>query len=86
MYDHPYAIPAVHRLRILLIRADYRHYYGKDGAYIMNPKLAKTLLSVGGTLLMGVATVINNKVADDKMKETIKAEVEKALENQVKES
>lgn len=52
----------------------------------MNPKLVKTLLSVGGTVLMGVATMINNKVADDKMKETITAEVKKALENQAKES
>ena len=52
----------------------------------MNPKLAKTLLGISGTLLMGVATLINNKVADDKMKETIAAEVKKTLENQVKES
>lgn len=52
----------------------------------MNPKIAKTLLSVGGTALMVVANLINSKVADDKMKETITAEVQKALENQAKES
>lgn len=49
-------------------------------------KVIKTCLSIGGTLLMGVATLINNKVADDKMKETVAEEVKKALADQVKES
>ena len=49
-------------------------------------KVIKTCLSIGGTVLMGVATLINNKVADDKMKETVAKEVQKALTNQAKES
>lgn len=49
-------------------------------------KIFKTCLSVGGMVLMGVATLINNKVADDKMKETVAEEVAKALSTQVKES
>lgn len=49
-------------------------------------KVLKACLSIGGTLLMGVATLINNKVADDKMKETVAKEVAKALESQAKES
>lgn len=53
-------------------------------------KVLKTFLSFGGTLLMGIATLINNKVADDKMKEavreTVAEEIKKQLTNQVKES
>ena len=52
----------------------------------MNPKVVKTLLSVGGLLLSGAATLINNKVAEDKMQETITKEVAKALADQAKES
>lgn len=47
-------------------------------------KIVKTCLSIGGTLLMGVATFINNKVADDKMKETVAKYVDEALKNQAK--
>lgn len=49
-------------------------------------KLFKVGLSIAGTALMGVATLINNKVADDKMKEIVAKEVAEALKNQVKES
>ncbi len=49
-------------------------------------KLLKTALSVGGTLLMGVATLINNKVADNKMEEAVAKKVAEAIANQAKES
>ena len=49
-------------------------------------KVFKTLLGVAGTALTLGATLINNKVSDDKMKEAVAKEVKKALENQVKES
>lgn len=46
-------------------------------------KVFKTLLGVAGTVLTLGATLINNKVSDDKMKDTVAAEVKKALENQL---
>ena len=49
-------------------------------------KVFKTLLGVAGTVLTLGATLINNKVSDDQMKDTVAAEVKKALENQAKES
>lgn len=49
-------------------------------------KVLKTALSIGGTVLMGVATLIQNKVADDKLKETVAEKVAEALANQAKES
>lgn len=49
-------------------------------------KVFKTILGAAGTVLSVGAMLINNKVSDDKMKETVANEVKKALENQAKES
>lgn len=87
MYYHPYAITTIHRLRLLLIRDVYRHYYGKDGAYIMDKaKVLKAGLKVGALVLAGVVTALNNKLSNAEMEETVAKKVAEALENQVKES
>lgn len=49
-------------------------------------KLAKTLLSVAGLGLTLVSTLVNDKVKDNKLEETVAKKVEEALSNQVKES
>lgn len=49
-------------------------------------KLGKILLSVGGMALMVVSNIVNTKVQDDKMKDTIAAQVKEELANQAKES
>lgn len=87
MYDYQHAPPAVHRLYVLLIRDNYRHYYGKDGAYIMDKaKVLKAGLKVGALVLAGVVTALNNKLSNAEMEETVAKKVAEALENQVKES
>lgn len=87
MHNHLYASTTIHRLRVLLIRVKNRRYYGKDGAYIMEKaKMAKFILKGGAILLAGVVTVLNNKLNNDEMEETVAKKVAEALANQVKES
>ena len=47
-------------------------------------KAIKTGLKIGAILLAGAATLINNKMSNDEMKETVAKEVEKKLSNQMK--
>lgn len=47
-------------------------------------KAIKTGLKLGALALAGVVTILNNKMSNDEMKETVAKEVSKALENQVK--
>lgn len=49
-------------------------------------KLLKMGLKVGALVFAGVATVMNNKMADDEMKATVEKKVAEALANQAKES
>ena len=49
-------------------------------------KLLKTGLKLGALALAGVVTILNNKVANDEMEETVAKKVAEALANQVKES
>lgn len=49
-------------------------------------KVLKIAMSVGAGLLTVGASLINNKLQDDKMNETIAEKVTEALNNQTKES
>ena len=49
-------------------------------------KAIKTGLKLGALVLAGVVTILNNKVSDNEMKETVAKEVAKALNKQVEES
>lgn len=49
-------------------------------------KVLKTGLKVGALALGGVLTWLNNKIANNEMKETVVEEVKKALAEQAKES
>ena len=53
---------------------------------ILKTKLLKMGLKVGALVFAGVATVMNNKMADDEMKATVEKKVAEALANQAKES
>lgn len=48
--------------------------------------LLKTGLKLGALALAGVVTILNNKVANDEMEETVAKKVAEALANQAKES
>jgi hypothetical protein len=48
--------------------------------------LIKTGLKLGALALAGVVTILNNKVANDEMEETVAKKVAEALANQAKES
>lgn len=49
-------------------------------------KLAKLALSALGVGLTLASTLVNDKVKDSKLEETVAKKVEEALQNQVKES
>lgn len=49
-------------------------------------KAIKTGLKLGALALAGVVTVLNSKVSNDEMKETVAKEVKEALAKQTKES
>ena len=87
MYDNPFTNGTVHGLSRVLIRDINRAYYGKESEYIMDKaKVLKTGLKIGALALAGVVTLVNNKLSNDEMKETVAKKVEEALANQAKES
>ena len=49
-------------------------------------KAIKTGLKIGALALAGVVTILNNKMSNDEMKETVAKQVAEALKNQAKES
>lgn len=47
-------------------------------------KVIKTGLKLGALALAGVVTILNNKMSNDEMKETVAKEVKEAMSKQVK--
>lgn len=47
-------------------------------------KAIKTGLKIGALALAGIVTILNNKMSNDEMKETVAKEVAEALKNQAK--
>lgn len=50
----------------------------------MNKTVVKTCLKIGALIMAGGATLINDKLANDNMKETVVKTVDEALKDQVK--
>lgn len=65
-----------------MIRENYNYYYGKDVNALDKSKLVKLGLSVLGMALTFGATLVNDKVKDAKLEETVQKKVQEALDNQ----
>lgn len=82
MHDYSFAARSIHGLPRILIREFYRLYYGKDVNALDKSKLVKMGLSVLGMALTFGATLVNDKVKDAKLEETVQKKVQEALDNQ----
>ena len=86
MHNSLYATRAVHELSQILIRDIYRVYYGRSECFVDKSKLLKVGLSALGLVLTIGSTLVNDKVRDNKLDETVAEKVKEALANQAKES
>ena len=82
MHDYSFTTRSIHGLPRILIREFYKLYYGKDVNALDKSKLVKMGLSVLGMALTFGATLVNDKVKDTKLEETVAKKVQEALSNQ----
>ena len=82
MHNHKYAIKPICRLSRILSREINSPYYGKECFFMEKEKWIKLGMSVLGLALTIGASLVNGKVSDSKMEETIREEVKKQLSDQ----